>query len=94
MDPGERLAKLEQLFQETGRAHHQAFLATDGDDPDWPAWYAEYLASRLAKLLGRSFATNDLQRSLVSAEAERQKLNPPPDWARFYAQHILARPAK
>jgi hypothetical protein len=93
MDRGERLAKLEQLFQETGRAHHQAFLATDGDDPDWAAWYAEYLVPRLAKLLGRSFERNDLQRSLVSAEAERQKLNPPPDWARFYAQHILTRPA-
>jgi hypothetical protein len=94
MDRGEQLVKLEQLFQETGRAHHQAFLATDGDDPDWPAWYAEYLAPRLANVLGRSVDRSDLQRSLVSAEAERSKLNPPPDWARFYAQHILTRPAK
>ena len=26
---------------QTGQAHHKAFEATDGADPDWPIWYAE-----------------------------------------------------
>ena len=31
-----------KLLRETGHAHHEAFAATDGADPDWPIWYAEY----------------------------------------------------
>ena len=34
------LDELAALFRETGAAHHQAFAAKGGDDPDWPAWYA------------------------------------------------------
>ncbi len=29
---------LVELFRETGRAHHSAFMATDGVDPEWPIW--------------------------------------------------------
>ena len=34
---------LVDLFREAGHAHHAAFAATDGADPDWPIWYADYL---------------------------------------------------
>ena len=37
---------LENLFRETGQAHHQAFLSTNGADPDWPIWYAGYLVDK------------------------------------------------
>ena len=36
---------LVELLRETGHAHHAAFAATDGADPDWSIWYAEYLQS-------------------------------------------------
>ena len=29
------------LFAEAGPAHHRAYFAVDGADPDWPLWYAE-----------------------------------------------------
>ena len=35
--------QLEGLFREVGEAHHQAYIETDGADPEWPLWYAEYL---------------------------------------------------
>ena len=34
---------LVDLLLEAGRAHHAAFAATDGADPDWSIWYADYL---------------------------------------------------
>jgi len=37
--------QLMQLFRHAGSAHHQAFLATNGDDPDWPAFYANFFLS-------------------------------------------------
>jgi hypothetical protein len=37
--------RLAALFKQTGEAHHEAFLDTDGDDPEWPLWYAKYLGS-------------------------------------------------
>ena len=30
---------------ETAEAHHKAFSATEGEDPDWPIWYADHLLS-------------------------------------------------
>ena len=30
---------LEELLAETGPAHHQAFIATNGEDPNWAEWY-------------------------------------------------------
>jgi hypothetical protein len=35
------LGELETLFQEAGKAHHEAFIDTGGEDLEWPAWYAE-----------------------------------------------------
>jgi hypothetical protein len=26
----------EELFRETGKAHHQVYIETDGFDPEWP----------------------------------------------------------
>src|SRR3954471_10797358 len=40
--------QLEGLFHEVGEAHHQAYIETDGADPEWPLWYADYLRDKLA----------------------------------------------
>ena len=39
--------QLEGLFHEVGEAHHRAYIETDGADPEWPLWYADYLQERL-----------------------------------------------
>ena len=44
-----------ELLRETGRAHHEAFAATDGADPDWPIWYADYLMQPFTERLGFDF---------------------------------------
>lgn len=40
------IAGLASLLRETGQAHHQAYIDTDGDDPEWPRWYAGLLLRR------------------------------------------------
>jgi len=83
--------ELALLFRETGHAHHRAFLATNGDDPDWPRWYAEYLAPRLEPLLGIRVPVDQLARLLMLAEDVRQSRTPMPEWPEFYAEYFLAR---
>ena len=41
--------QLEELLRETGEAHHQAYIETDGADPEWPLWYADYLRESSAR---------------------------------------------
>lgn len=52
--------KLERLFRDTGQAHHQAFIETDGADPEWPLWYADYLKGRLDDVLPNTFTKSEL----------------------------------
>jgi hypothetical protein len=40
--------QLEKLLRETGRAHHQAFIETNGVDPEWPLRYADNLSEARA----------------------------------------------
>ena len=43
--------RIAELFHEAAEAHHVAYAATDGVDPDWSIWYADYLIeNELGKL--------------------------------------------
>ena len=81
--------RLEGLFREVGEAHHQAYIETDGADPEWPLWYAEYLRERLAPLLDASFTKSELVYLLLRV-ANEQPLNAPgANWARYYARFFI-----
>ena len=58
---------LADLFRETGRAHHAAFAATDGADPEWPIWYAKYLQAPIAEALQTSFTKSQLVYCVMDA---------------------------
>ena len=86
------LAKnLEELLAETGPAHHQAFIATNGEDPNWAEWYAEYLRLRLNTMLETGFSVSELAALLTEAEADRSKHTPDAEWPRSYAEYLLER---
>ena len=74
---------LETLFKEVGRAHHEAF--PDGNDPEWPLWYAEHLHEKLQDLLDATFTRSELVYLLVHAENDRGAVAPGSDWARYYS---------
>ena len=76
---------------ETGKSHHQAFEATDGEDADWPLWYAGHLQQPLTKLLQTDFTRSKLVYCLMDAEFERAARAEDAEWAPYYADHLLER---
>ena len=79
------------LMVETGKAHHHAFAATDGADPDWPIWYAGYLQVPLTKVLQTPFTKSQLIYCVMNADFERTARAPESDWPEFYADHFIER---
>ncbi len=44
--------ELTNLLNETAaEAHHNALTATEGEDPDWPFRYADYLLKKMRQML-------------------------------------------
>ncbi len=85
-DTAEVLAK---LFFETGRAHHEAYIETDGYDPEWPLWYADFLITRLSVLLAREFTKSELVYDMVFLSREQPKVAPEVDWSAYYADYFI-----
>ena len=77
------------LLRETGKAHHAAFLETDGDDPEWPIWYAEFSRDRLAQEFGLEYTKSRLIYCLIRADLEHQARAPDADWSEFYAREMV-----
>ncbi len=80
--------QLTALLKETGAAHHHAFIETDGADPDWPIWYAEYLVDKVPALLGSTPTRSKLVHLLMQLEEARLAESPEADWAEFYAERL------
>ncbi len=77
--------KLAALFRETGAAHHRAFQETNGEDPDWPLWYAEYLVDRLPEIIGRPVTKSELVYCLVSLSKRQPQAAADAQWPLYYA---------
>ena len=45
--------RLIDLFRETGPAHHRAYSAANGADPEWPLWYADFFIDRYGAMAGQ-----------------------------------------
>jgi len=82
-------ARIADLLREAGEAHHEAFIETDGADPEWPIWYAGYLQERLGQQLDRQFTRSELVYLLVLAERDHAAEAPAEPWPDFYAQVLL-----
>lgn len=83
--------QLQDLFREAGQAHHRAYASTDGVDPEWPLWYADYLHEKLKTMLNADFTRSQLVYLLVLMEAEQGVEAPGSDWAAYYSGSLLAR---
>ena len=89
--PEDLREELETLFRESGKAHHEAFIDTGGEDLEWPSWYAKYLIGQLSSLLNAKFSQSELVYLLVLAEKERTLRAPGANWARYYARFFIER---
>lgn len=82
-------ARLAQLLTETGQEHHEAFLDTDGADPEWPLWYADYLSGRIDALIEPPPTKSKLVQCLMNAADAHATHDPDGPWPAFYANYIL-----
>lgn len=83
--------EIAELLVETGKAHHEAFAATNGEDPDWAIWYADYARDRFAERFGMHFHKSQLIYCLMNADYEHQAQATDSDWPAFYANQIVER---
>ena len=90
MSEDPRAAGLAELLTETGRAHHAAFAATDGDDPEWPLWYAEYLHGKLGVFLDPEPTRSRIVQLLLNADDARTTAESDAPWPDFFARLMLA----
>lgn len=80
--------ELANLLNETAEAHHKAFAATEGVDPDWPIWYADYLLDKMRQVLKAKFTKSELIYLFVSADKRNGSAAPGAYWPRFYAKYF------
>jgi NAD(P)H-hydrate epimerase len=83
--------ELANLLNETAEVHHKAFAATEGEDPDWPLWYADYLLEKMRQMLKAKFTKSELIYLLVSADKKNGVVAPGAYWPRFYAKFLVNR---
>jgi hypothetical protein len=82
---------LAEIFRGAGRAHHRAFAATNGDDPDWAEWYAQDLAPTLSAVLGTELRLDILSADFRTVDVEMRARAPSASWTLYYADWFLAR---
>jgi hypothetical protein len=85
----DRLTILAALLEETGAAHHRAFMEVDGDDPEWPMWYTDHMHDRLRAILGKPITRSQIIYLLVGAEQAQQAAGNDTPWPLFFARFML-----
>jgi hypothetical protein len=78
------------LLHEAAETHHVVFRNTDGDDPDWASWYADWLLnlSELPDLLGSRPARSHLVHALVQLDRDYAAASPDEPWEAWYAARL------
>ncbi|SFL24472.1 hypothetical protein [Geodermatophilus ruber] len=86
MEPG----PIADLLHEAAETHHRVYRITDGEDPDWASWYAQWLVelSELPQLLGRTPVRSELTYLLVLLDREIADVQPAQPWEQYYARRI------
>ena len=88
---GERIARLSALLHQAAETHHQVFAITDGDDPDWATWYADWLVnlSRLSDLVGTKPPRSEVTYELVRLDKEYAETGSTEAWEDFDAVRLM-----
>ena len=84
----DRIERVRDLLREAGETHHRVYRITDGDDPDWASWYADWLLelSELPQVLGSKPVRSELVYLLVKLGKETAEGEP---WQERYAREIV-----
>ena len=83
--------KISALLHEAAETHHIVYRITDGDDPDWASWYADWLVelSELPDLLEVKPVRSELVYMLVRLDKKHTMESPEQKWEDYYARGLL-----
>ena len=82
--------RISDLLHEAAETHHVVYRITDGDDPDWASWYADWLLdlSELPDLLGARPIRSHLVHALVQLDRHYTAAQPDEPWEIWYAARL------
>jgi hypothetical protein len=86
-------AKIAEVLHEAAETHHAVYRITDGDDPDWASWYADWLLelSELPQLLGATPVRSHLVHALVELDREHAASGSGERWEDAYSRGLADR---
>lgn len=81
-------ARVSDLLHEVSETHHVVYRITDGDDPDWASFYADWLLdhSELPEILGGPPVRSHLVHALVQLD---QDFPGEGRWEDWYAERLV-----
>ena len=83
-------ASIAGLLHEAAETHHIVYRITDGHDPDWASWYADWLLdhSELSDLLGTRPVRSHLVHTLVELDRGYVAASAAEPWEDWYAARL------
>jgi hypothetical protein len=87
----DRAGRVAALLHEAAETHHVVYRITDGDDPDWASWYADWLLdlSELSEVLGVRPVRSHLVQALVELDRRHSADAPGEPWEQWYATRLV-----
>ena len=79
--------KIADLLLKTGHAHHEAYIETDGADPEWPLFYAKEMHEELNQILGTELTQSQIVFELVRLDQEAEVNDE--HWTVVYAADLI-----
>ncbi|MDA1334740.1 MAG: hypothetical protein O2794_01835 [bacterium] len=81
--------EINQILEDTAEAHHEAFKKQNGEDPEWPSWYAQYLLikTRFPDLVSIVPDEEELANVLKELDQDEHKGY----WQSHYTKELLKR---
>jgi hypothetical protein len=85
------VGRIAELLHEAAETHHVVYRITEGDDPDWASWYADWLLdlSELPEVLGSRPVRSHLVHALVELDRLYTVENPSERWQDWYARGLV-----
>jgi hypothetical protein len=85
--------RISELLHEAAETHHTVYRITDGEDPDWGSWYADWLLnlSELPQELGSTPVRSHLVHALVQLDRDYRAEQPAERWEDWYAARLPER---
>lgn len=79
--------EISELLKDTAHKHHQAFIDSDGADPEWALWYADQLKESLPALLGVPITRSRIIYELI--RLDDTATTGEEEWSEVYAAELL-----